>query len=186
MLTLNLHCYQVIEHMMNSRRIQLRCSRSWTRKFPNQPKPMNEARFRDETWISVIQKSPYCSKIIHWEQRALRGIDPIQIPFRKQNVIDRFRKRGFQIPSTIRPNQTCRSCCFRTPFAHEINNKHCTRCGTRPRTVQLTWNFTHVLTHLPLDKMVSQTTFLDALPCMKSFVFWLKFHWICSHESKWQ
>ena len=36
-----------------------------------------------------------------------------------------------------------------------------------------------VLTHLPLDKMaaVSQTIFSDAWSWMKSFVFWLKFHW---------
>ena len=35
------------------------------------------------------------------------------------------------------------------------------------------------LTHLPLDKMavISQTTFLNEFLWMKSFVFWLKFHW---------
>ena len=36
-----------------------------------------------------------------------------------------------------------------------------------------------VLTHLLLDKMtaISQTIFSDAFLWMKSFVFWLKFHW---------
>ena len=36
-----------------------------------------------------------------------------------------------------------------------------------------------VLTHLPLDKMaaISQTIFAGAFSRMKSFVFWLKFHW---------
>ena len=35
------------------------------------------------------------------------------------------------------------------------------------------------LTHLPLDKMaaISQTIFSGAFSWMKSFVFWLKFHW---------
>ena len=35
------------------------------------------------------------------------------------------------------------------------------------------------LTHLPLDKIaaLSQTMFPDAFPRIKSFVFWLKFHW---------
>ena len=35
------------------------------------------------------------------------------------------------------------------------------------------------LTHLPLDKMaaISQATFSDAFLWMKSFVYWLKFHW---------
>ena len=35
------------------------------------------------------------------------------------------------------------------------------------------------LTHLPLDKMaaISQRIFSDAFLWMKSFVFWLKFHW---------
>ena len=35
------------------------------------------------------------------------------------------------------------------------------------------------LTHLSLDKMaaISQTTFSDAFSLMKSFLFWLKFHW---------
>ena len=35
------------------------------------------------------------------------------------------------------------------------------------------------LTHLPLDKMaaISQTIFSDAFSWMKSFLFWLKFHW---------
>ena len=39
---------------------------------------------------------------------------------------------------------------------------------------------THVgLTHLPLNKMaaISQATFSDAFSWIKSFVFWLKFHW---------
>ena len=38
---------------------------------------------------------------------------------------------------------------------------------------------THNLTHLPMDKMaaISQRTFLNTFPWMKSFVFWLKFHW---------
>ena len=37
----------------------------------------------------------------------------------------------------------------------------------------------NVLTHLHLDKMdaISQTIFSDAFSWMKSFVFWLKFHW---------
>ena len=37
----------------------------------------------------------------------------------------------------------------------------------------------NVLTHLPLDKMaaISQKIFSDAFLWMKSFVFWLKFHW---------
>ena len=36
-----------------------------------------------------------------------------------------------------------------------------------------------MLTHLPLIKMtaISQTIFSDAFSWMKSFVFWLKFHW---------
>ena len=36
-----------------------------------------------------------------------------------------------------------------------------------------------VLTHPPLDKMAAilQTVFSDAFSWMKSFVFWLKFHW---------
>ena len=36
-----------------------------------------------------------------------------------------------------------------------------------------------LLTHLPLGKMaaISQTTFSDAFSWMKSFLFWLKFHW---------
>ena len=36
-----------------------------------------------------------------------------------------------------------------------------------------------LLTHLPLDKMaaISQTTLSNALPGMKNFDFWLKFHW---------
>ena len=36
------------------------------------------------------------------------------------------------------------------------------------------------LTHLPLDKMtaISQTVFSDALSWIKSFLLWLKFHWI--------
>ena len=36
-----------------------------------------------------------------------------------------------------------------------------------------------VLTHLPQDKMaaISQTIFSDAFSLMKSFLFWLKFHW---------
>ena len=36
-----------------------------------------------------------------------------------------------------------------------------------------------VLTHLPLDKMaaISQTVFSYAFLWMKSFVFWLEFHW---------
>ena len=35
------------------------------------------------------------------------------------------------------------------------------------------------LTNLPMDKMaaISQTIFSDAFSWMKSFVFWLKFHW---------
>ena len=38
---------------------------------------------------------------------------------------------------------------------------------------------TDSLTHLPLDKMatISETIFSDAILWMKSFVFWLKFHW---------
>ena len=37
----------------------------------------------------------------------------------------------------------------------------------------------YLLTHVPPDKMaaISQTIFSDALSWMKSFVFWLKFHW---------
>ena len=37
----------------------------------------------------------------------------------------------------------------------------------------------NLLTHLPLDKMAAilQTMFSDAFSWMKSFVFWLKFHW---------
>ena len=36
-----------------------------------------------------------------------------------------------------------------------------------------------ILTHLPLDKRatISQTIFSDEFSWMKSFVFWLKFHW---------
>ena len=36
-----------------------------------------------------------------------------------------------------------------------------------------------LLTHFPLDKMaaISQTIFSDTFSWMKSFVFWLKFHW---------
>ena len=36
-----------------------------------------------------------------------------------------------------------------------------------------------LFTHLPLDKMaaVSQTIFSDAFSWMKSFEFWIKFHW---------
>ena len=43
----------------------------------------------------------------------------------------------------------------------------------------LTDCITSLLTHLPLDKMaaISQTIFSDAFSWMKSFVFWLKFHW---------
>ena len=39
--------------------------------------------------------------------------------------------------------------------------------------------FSALITHLPLDKMatISQTIFSDAFSSMKSFVFWLKFHW---------
>ena len=40
-------------------------------------------------------------------------------------------------------------------------------------------NFNTDLTHLPLDKMaaISQTIYSDAFSRMKSFIFWLKFHW---------
>ena len=39
--------------------------------------------------------------------------------------------------------------------------------------------FYRVLTHLPVDKMAvfSQTIVPDAFSRMKSFTFWLKFHW---------
>ena len=42
------------------------------------------------------------------------------------------------------------------------------------------------LTHLPLEQVaaISQTIFSDAFSSMKSFVFWLKFHW--SEASNWQ
>ena len=45
---------------------------------------------------------------------------------------------------------------------------HCLRCC-----------MSVVLTHFPLYKMaaISQTTFSDAFSWMKSFVFWLRFHW---------
>ena len=44
------------------------------------------------------------------------------------------------------------------------------------------WSFCislNELTHLPLDKMaaISQTIFSDAFWWIKSFIFWLKFHW---------
>ena len=43
-------------------------------------------------------------------------------------------------------------------------------------TKQLLW---HILTHLPLDKMAAilQVLFSDAFSLMKSFAFWLNFHW---------
>ena len=43
----------------------------------------------------------------------------------------------------------------------------------------LYWSLWPTLTHLPLDNMaiISQTIFSDEFSWMKSFVFWLKFHW---------
>ena len=45
-----------------------------------------------------------------------------------------------------------------------------------------------VLTHLPLDKMaaISQTIFSGAFSWMKSFIFWLKFHWSLFIRANWQ
>ena len=48
------------------------------------------------------------------------------------------------------------------------------------RSISIKWICPSIpLTHLPLDKMaaISQTTFSNAFSWMKSFVFWLKFHW---------
>ena len=44
------------------------------------------------------------------------------------------------------------------------------------------------LTHPPLDKMaaISQRIFSDAFSWMKSFAFWLKFHWSLFLGSNWQ
>ena len=48
-----------------------------------------------------------------------------------------------------------------------------------PSYVDLPAGHPFVLTHLPLDKMaaISQTIFADTFLWMKSFVFWLQFHW---------
>ena len=45
-------------------------------------------------------------------------------------------------------------------------------------TIGCLWSWSS-LTHLPLDKIDAfpQTILLDAFSWMKSFVFWLKFHW---------
>ena len=57
------------------------------------------------------------------------------------------------------------------------------RCCAHPHTPYSHTLFPHSqlrpLTHLPLDKMsaISQTIFSDAFSWIKSFVFWLKFHW---------
>ena len=51
---------------------------------------------------------------------------------------------------------------------------HCSNCQLY--AIKDTW---HYLTPLPLDNMaaISQTTFLNAFSSMKTFVFWLEFHW---------
>ena len=64
--------YVVFEHTMSSKWFQI--SISWTRKvlehtlapicWDDNLWTRQVIRFRDDTWISVIQKSPYCSKII--------------------------------------------------------------------------------------------------------------------------
>ena len=88
----------------------------------------------------------------------------------------------FQYP--IR-RQGCRSACQISKGCDNLNYQSRGFETSRDLTIRCLigyWNGTLALeglTHLPLDKMaaISQALFSRAFSWMKSFVFWLKFHW---------
>ena len=111
--------------------------------------------------------SPGRHQAIFWTNAGILSIGPLETNFSEILIeihIFSFKKISLETSSAKR-----------WPFCFRLKVLRLGRISQKSLGL---WN-RQLLVHLPLDKMaaISQTMFSDAFSWMKSFVFWLQFHW---------